>query len=580
MQMKKNYLLLFLMALLFGTANMRGQSLPWSQLIDDGNGFTVKIGNGYLLMTETEAKCVSDKSDLPRLSVSQQESPKINISLVTPSDEQGIPLAYSATGLKVAGINQTFVYAQEGGKYYIKTPDKGNKKGKYVTKKDGHFTLASAPSSDAVVEITRRTAGGGGNLDAKGLSLHHALALFQFLQSEEGGIKRTEGPFIGTGLGQYSKHFYDNETNWKAATDNQFRNANTPSYTEGLVRAREEAINGLKINIPTSSYFYVTTKSQFEDQVRANAKTPGYSNTPIESIPGLETSQPAQYLKATATGYVLTPNKNEAAVFYFDGHHLTGLDYGFGLSTTQYQYGLSEMAQKAVVGQGKLKKTLDAGSYSLKVGDKFVKLDSDNGLSLTDDESESHLFLEEATKFTLHTDALGYVSFFAPTAVEVPNNVKVYTGKLNAGNTQLTFTEVSNKQIPENTAVLLQMGTSKTQFEVKKIATASAIANNSLKGYTVSSADHKNNAYGLMAENGKLVFKPLSDGVRAFRAVIYQDNGAGTQEFILTSFAPTGIEGVTAKEKQEEVFDLAGRRVEFPVKGQVYVKGGKKFIQK
>lgn len=576
--MKKNYLLLFLMALLFGTANMRGQSLPWNELSDLGNGFTVKIGNGFLQITETEVKCVSGESELTKLIVSKQEEHPTNIliSLAT-SDKL---LGYTSTGLKYPGHNSTFVYAQEGGKYYIKTPDRKNRKGKYVTNKEGHCTLESAPSSDAVVEIKHKAVGGGKDLTVVGQQYHYALALFQFLQSEGGGINRTEGPFIGTGLGQYSKHFDDNETNWKAATDNQFKSANTPSYTEDLVRAREEAINGLKIYIPTSGYFYVTTKSQFEDQVRENTKKPGYSNTPIEKIPGLETSQPAKYLKGTATGYELTTNKSEAAVFYFDGHHLTGLDYGFGLSTTQYQYGLSEMAQKAVVGQGKLKKTLDAGSYSVKVGDKFVKLDSDNGLGLTDDESESHLFLEEATKFTLHTDALGYVSFYAPTAVQVPNNVKVYTGKLNAGNTQLTFTEVSNKQIPENTAVLLQMGTSKTQFEVKKIATASAIPNNSLKGYTVSSADHKNNAYGLMAENGKLVFKPLSDGVRAFRAVIYQDNGAGTQEFILTSFAPTGIEGVTAKEKQEEVFDLAGRRVEFPVKGQVYVKGGKKFIQK
>ena len=569
--MKKNYLLLFLMALLFGTANMRGQSLPWSQLEDDKNGFTVKIGNGFLQLTETEAKCVSEISDLPKLSVSKQDAPKVIITL---SENPNVSLSYKKKQITSGKSWTQFDYTEEGNVYYLKY------RNKYLTNTGGHLTLENGSSSNAVVEIKRKAVGGGKNLSVVGQQYHYALALFQFLQSEEGGIKRTEGPFIGTGLGQYSKHFNDNGENWKAATDNQFKNANPPSYTEDLVRAREEVINGLKINLPTPGYFYITTKSQFEDQVRANAKTPGYSNTPIESIPGLETSQPAQYLKATATGYVLTPNKNEAAVFYFDGHHLTGLDYGFGLSTTQYQYGLSEMAQKAVVGQGKLKKTLDAGSYSLKVGDKFVKLDSDNGLSLTDDESESHLFLEEATKFTLHTDALGYVSFYAPTAVQVPNNVKVYTGKLNAGNTQLTFTEVSSKQIPENTAVLLQMGTSKTQFEVKKIATASAIPNNSLKGYTVSSADHKNNAYGLMAENGKLVFKPLSDGVRAFRAVIYQDNGAGTQEFILTSFAPTGIEGVTAKEKQEEVFDLAGRRVEFPVKGQVYVKGGKKFIQK
>lgn len=572
--MKKKHLLLFLMALLFGTANMRGQSLPWSQLEDDKNGFTVKIGNGFLQLTETEAKCVSDKSDLPKLTVSKQTSPNIEISLGSGE----IVLSFTRTGLKIGGNLRTIEYAKVGEKYYLKRPHKNL----YITNKGGNLTLESAPSPDAVVEITRRAVGGGGNLDAKGLSLHRALALFQFLQSEEGGgINRKEGPFIGTGLGQYRKQFDDNGKNWKAATDNQFKAAVTPSYTEDLVRAREEAINGLKINLPTPGYFYITTKSQFEDQVRANAKTPGFSNTPIESIPGLETSQPAKYLKATATGYELTTNKSEAAVFYFDGHYLTGLDYGFGLSTTQYQYGLSEMAQKAVVGQGKLKKTLDAGSYSVKVGDKFVKLDSDNGLGLTDDESESHLFLEEAEKFTLHTDALGYVSFFAPTAVEVPEGVEVYTGKLNTQNSVVNFKKQNTKTIPAQTAVLLRKGTATTSFTVKKIDSATTtFSDNALKGYAVSSNSHLENAYGFTVQNGKLVFKRLSDGVRAFRAVIYQDNGAGTQEFILTSFAPTGIEGVTAKEKQEEVFDLAGRRVEFPVKGQVYVKGGKKFIQK
>lgn len=431
-----------------------------------------------------------------------------------------------------------------------------------------------------MVEITRRAVGGGGNLDAKGLSLHRALALFQFLQSEEGGgINRKEGPFIGTRLGQYRKQFDDNGENWKAATDNQFKAAVTPSYTEDLVRAREEAINGLKINLPTPGYFYITTKSQFEDQVRANAKTPGFSNTPIESIPGLSTSQPKKYLKATSAGYELTDDKAEAAVFYFDGHHLTGLDYGFGLGTANYTQ--TENNQKTVIGQGLLKKTLDAGSYSVKVGDQFVKLDRESGLSLSTNESDSHLFLEEATKFTLHTDALGYVSFFAPTAVEVPEEVEVYTGKLNTQNSVVNFKKQNTKTIPAQTAVLLRKGTATTSFTVKKIDSATTtFSDNALKGYAVSSNSHLENAYGFTVQNGKLVFKRLSDGVRAFRAVIYQDNGAGTQEFILTSFAPTGIEGVTAKEKQEEVFDLAGRRVEFPVKGQVYVKGGKKFIQK
>ena len=577
MQMKKNYLLLFLMALLFGTANMRGQSLPWSQLPAEAK---VKIGTGYLFITKTEVKCYEKKASI--LGPATEGTDKITLT----ENRTNLPFAYSG---KYGTFNTTgtiyFHYVSEGGKYYLKGTAGSKARDKYVTNHDGNLTFEAKPSANAEVEITAYGAGvsggadGGSNPAIAGQRLHNTLALFQFRHHPDN--TREEGPFIGTGIGQYTKPdaLPSDKTAWNEVVNKMFKDATSPSYNNDNIGMMTNMIMGLSI-IPVTQghYVYVTTKSQFEDQVRENSKGVGYSNTPIDKIPGVGASQPAKYLKATATGYTMTDKKEEAAVFYFDGHHLTGLDYGFGLGESRYD--LTADAQKAVIEKGLLEKTLDAGSYSVKVGDKFVKLDRDNGLSLSTNESDSHLFLEEAEKFTLHTDALGYVSFFAPTAVEVPNNVKVYTGKLNAGNTQLTFTEVNNKQIPANTAVLLQMGTSKTQFEVKKIATANSIANNSLKGYTVSSADHKTNAYGLMAENGKLVFKPLSDGVRAFRAVIYQDNGAGTQEFILTSFAPTGIEGVTAKEKQEEVFDLTGRRVEFPVKGQVYVKGGKKFIQK
>ena len=116
---------------------------------------------------------------------------------------------------------------------------------------------------------------------------------------------------------------------------------------------------------------------------------------------------------------------------------------------------------------------------------------------------------------------------------------------------------------------------------MEKIAsTTYTIGNNSLKGYTVSSSDHLSNAYGLTVENNKLVFKPLTQGVRAFRAVIYNNNAAGAPAYYPTAFTPEGIQGVTVDDNQAEVFDLAGRRVDAPVKGQVYVKNGKKFIQK
>ena len=344
------------------------------------------------------------------------------------------------------------------------------------------------------------------------------------------------------------------------------------------MRKLNKAIESIKINpLETGKFVVISTKSLYEDAVRDNTKI-FQTRVVIDNVAGPK--QTAKYLKATATGYQLTTDKAEAAVFFFDGNHLTGLDYGFGLNTTQNKYTLSEAEQKAVVAQGKLEKTLDAGSYSLKVGNKFVKLDNTSGLSVTDNESDSHIFLEEATEFKLNTDALGYVSFFAPTAVEILDNVEVYTGKLNAQNSVVNLKKVNTKKIPANTAVLLRKGTSKTSFTVKKIASAPAITDNSLQGYTVSSNQRVANAYGFAVQGGKLVFIPLTDGVRAFKAVIFNGNAAGMQEFIPTSFAPTGIEGVTVEENKEEIFDLTGRRVESPVKGQVYVKGGKKFIQK
>lgn len=404
--------------------------------------------------------------------------------------------------------------------------------------------------------------------------MRETLALFQ---AHRVGIDHSPNGFFGTGVGQYpvpTVADFDYVTYRLFLEGHQdIGNSTAASEMEKMQNVKD----ALKLNLPKSGTFVViTTKSQYEDAVRANAKI---FRTKVDIDAAAGPSHPAQYLMASATGYKLTDDKSKAAVFYFDGEHLTGIDNGFGLGTPSYTQ--TENDQKAVIAQGKLEKTLDAGSYSLKVGDKFVKLDRTNGLSPSTSESDSHLFLEEATKFTLNTDELGYISFFAPTAVKVPAGVEVYSGNINAQNSVITFNKVNTQEIPAKTAVLLRKVTGKGSFEVEKIAsTTSTIGNNSLKGYTVSSSDHLSNAYGLTVEGGKLVFKPLIQGVRAFRAVIYNNNAAGAPAYYPTAFAPEGIHGVTVDENQAEVFDLAGRRVEAPVKGQVYVKNGKKFIQK
>ena len=581
--MKKNYLLLFLIALLFGTATMRGQR---SYPLDDQVEYYFKLGKGYMIMHKKGLfKCVPQKSDAGIM--------KIGTNGTNTTFPIGGLLNGSFTSLKylngrltpIGSKKQQFAYLTIGNKHYLKSTEDGANNG-YLTNKNGTITLESAPSEDAVFEFENKDGGNATEIAEKAKKMLNRLSFFQAYRYKLGDNYESS-PFMGSGLGQYPLPILPDpnqiiEDKWKYFSYKMYRNSfaglQGDQQTTTAISVIETCEKALHINTPQAgTYVVISTKSQYEDKIRLNDNRSSELNFTPGSAAG--PSQPAKYLQATATGYQLTTDKAEAAVFFFDGNHLTGLDYGFGLNTTQNKYDLTEDAQKAVVAQGKLEKTLDAGSYSLKVGNKFVKLDN-AGLSVTDNESESHIFLEEATEFKLNTDALGYVSFFAPTAVEILDNVEVYTGKLNAQNSVVNLKKVNTKKIPANTAVLLRKGTSKTSFTVKKIASAPAITDNSLKGYTVSSNQRVANAYGFAVQGNKLVFIPLTDGVRAFKAVIFNGNAAGMQEFIPAAFVPTGIEGVTVEENKEEIFDLTGRRVESPVKGQIYVKGGKKFIQK
>lgn len=574
MQMKKNYLLLFFIALLFGIGTLPGRA-DGNSGIDFQKEYHFKIGNGYIKKNGAGFDCVADKSQATVMKFSAM-SGGTSVKIGTYINNHLTAIRYDKTGKFLPFGKDTFEYITISGKHYLKATEYNLG---YLTNENGKLVFKPTATPNAVFEFENKN-GDNSVAVAKGKELMKTFAMFQCMQHSEfgKGVIRNQSPLVGNGLGQYPLPTF---ADWKYTTDNMFLDVHTnfaPATVDSDIRKLEGAINALKITPVTSGYVYITTKSKYEQAIRDTTSGSGHSQLPVnDQLVG--PSQPVKYLMASATGYTLTDDKSKAAVFYFDGEHLTGIDNGFGLGEAKYD--LTANDQKAVIAQGKLEKTLDAGSYSLKVGDKFVKLDRTGGLSLSTSESDSHLFLEEATKFKLNTDDLGYISFFAPTAVKVPAGVEVYSGKINAQNSVITFNKVNTQEIPAKTAVLLRKVTGKGSFEVEKIAsTTSTISDNGLRGYTVSSKDHLNNAYGLTVENNKLVFKPLVQGVRAFRAVIYNNNGAGAPAYYPTAFTPEGIQGVTVDDNQAEVFDLAGRRVEAPVKGQVYVKNGKKFIQK
>ena len=426
MQMKKNYLLLFFIALLFGIGTLPGKALEFSK-IDPTTGYIMKIGSGYLFIQNGETKCVNDQSQATKLAFSPSQSESGLIESISVKASSG-SLKYNNKGsFTKTATNLKFRYSLEGGKYYLKAEQGTQAKGKYLTNKSGVLSFESAASADAVIEIINPNGASDTEVTLNAKKMRETLALFQ---ANRVGTGHSPNGFFGAGVGQYP---VPTVADFDYATYNLFLEGHADignSTAASEMEKMQTVKDALKLNLPKSGTFVVvTTKSQYEDAVRANAKT-FRTKVDIDAAAGL--SQSAKYLMASAEGYKLTDNKSEAAVFYFDGEHLTGIDNGFGLGEAKYD--LTASAQTAVIAQGKLEKTLDAGSYSLKVGDKFVKLDRDNGLSLSTNESDSHLFLEEATKFTLNTDDLGYISFFAPTAVKVPAGVEVYSGNINAQN--------------------------------------------------------------------------------------------------------------------------------------------------
>ena len=70
--------------------------------------------------------------------------------------------------------------------------------------------------------------------------------------------------------------------------------------------------------------------------------------------------------------------------------------------------------------------------------------------------------------------------------------------------------------------------------------------------------------------------------VGAYRAYLNMPKGASLVQALSMQFGgeTTGIEGISETQKKADtsLYDLMGRRVTTPQKGQIYIRGGKKVI--
>ena len=192
-----------------------------------------------------------------------------------------------------------------------------------------------------------------------------------------------------------------------------------------------------------------------------------------------------------------------------------------------------------------------------------------------------------------------YATMYLPYAVSIPGGVAAYYAhSLNDAGNKLNLTRIESV-IPKNTAVLLYRGKSnnaKANFVFSLADDVAAVANlfEGCIKQTAIPADSR--VYLLLNYNSSEKFYYMADEYNADCSFVGSNGGYVKCDANKAYFKPAGAaqavssfgfsySGTTAIDDLEfevmdgsAIYDLQGRKVTEPVKGCIYIKGGKKFI--
>lgn len=225
------------------------------------------------------------------------------------------------------------------------------------------------------------------------------------------------------------------------------------------------------------------------------------------------------------------------------------------------------------------------GCYKVQQGNRYIYGARDKMDSGTNPNSNGYYWwLEEVITLPVTVTEAGWATLYAPVALTIPAEVKVYTGKVNVN--KLTLTQVETT-IPANTPMLIEANANTYNFNINYEATATSTIDQSLTGTIETKAkpaEAEATIFTLQNNEtaGLGLFKYTGDNLQGFRA--YGENLLGTSTaaagLVFDFGSVTGIEGVTTDNGEKaEIYDLSGRRVAKAQKG-IYIINGKKVIIK
>ena len=177
--------------------------------------------------------------------------------------------------------------------------------------------------------------------------------------------------------------------------------------------------------------------------------------------------------------------------------------------------------------------------------------------------------------------ATGYSTYVTDKAITIPDGVTAY-GVTGLTSNSLEMTALTGNVLAANEPVILQGDPSSTYYFPGSSETGSAITGNFLKGTgTAGKAVAANEAYVLYNNNGTAVFRiAAAMTLPAHKAYLPASFVGGSPSGMfnlsedITGIAPA-LNGQSSMVNGQSVFDLQGRKVASPKKGQIYIVNGK-----
>lgn len=172
-------------------------------------------------------------------------------------------------------------------------------------------------------------------------------------------------------------------------------------------------------------------------------------------------------------------------------------------------------------------------------------------------------------------------TFYSEKAMKLPAGLTAHVGEVDAQNGVVHLKAIGSV-VPANTAVIIT-GEPGTYTPTVTTEAPQTFAKNDLKGtsknITASEIAAAPEAYYALSINqGQPCFGILERDLPAGKAYFTQPKSAGAVSQFLSGFVISSVQHVQQKAEEGPLYDLNGRAVTQPVKGNIYVRNGKKFI--